>query len=119
MVGNDFDSIDPHARPLSFEVDFVKYARYLEGEDLSDEEKRKKLQDLWALVVGFVHLGWNVTAPDYLQNRSDLSPQNPPNPQKMRAIPGSDVVSLKDKTPTQSEQTNVSLTAAFGEGVTS
>ena len=44
------------------EVDFERYARFLEETDLTDAQKRQMLQALWGIVSGFVDLGFGVNA---------------------------------------------------------
>ena len=46
--------------PPSLTIDWDLYGSYLEDSDLSDEEKRECIQDLWNLVVSFVELGFGV-----------------------------------------------------------
>lgn len=45
-------------------VDWEAYALYLEGSDLSDDEKREFIETIWTIVVGFVDLGFTVKSPE-------------------------------------------------------
>lgn len=51
---------DGQAARRVFTLDVAKYERYLEGEDLSEDQKRQLIEAFWAIVVGFVDLGFNV-----------------------------------------------------------
>ena len=46
-------------RPLTFDVS--KYMPFVEGSELSDAEAKELLESLWAIVVGFVDLGFEVS----------------------------------------------------------
>lgn len=48
-----------HIRP-SLEVDFEKYAHFLEDSDLTEDQKRELLQAIWTIIIGFVDLGFGV-----------------------------------------------------------
>ncbi len=41
-------------------VDFEKYQHFLDGSDLTDEEKQQVVQALWDIIVNFVDLGIGV-----------------------------------------------------------
>lgn len=41
-------------------LDVALYESYLDGSGLSEEERRALLEDLWAIIVGFVDLGFAV-----------------------------------------------------------
>lgn len=41
-------------------IDYERYERFLEDGDLSDEQKRRFLDALWSMIVGFVDLGFGV-----------------------------------------------------------
>ena len=47
-------------KPLSVEVDYERYAHFLEDTQLSDEEKITYLQTLWKIICEFVALGFEV-----------------------------------------------------------
>ncbi|ABS65505.1 hypothetical protein Xaut_0247 [Xanthobacter versatilis] len=49
----------PAARP-SLTFDAALYDRYLAESGLSQEQKREFLETLWAIIVGFVELGFGV-----------------------------------------------------------
>lgn len=46
--------------PPAITVDYAAYAHFLEGSDLSEDQKQALLQSLWNIVVGFVSLGFGV-----------------------------------------------------------
>lgn len=50
---------DASAKPL-VTVDVEKYQSYLNDTDMTPEQKEAFLQDLWAIVVSFVELGFGV-----------------------------------------------------------
>lgn len=41
-------------------IDYALYDKYLEGANLSDEEKREFLDTLWNVIVAFVDMGFGV-----------------------------------------------------------
>lgn len=41
-------------------IDWDLYGEYLEGSDLSDDEKREFIQILWDIMVSFVDLGFGI-----------------------------------------------------------
>lgn len=45
-------------------VDWEAYGHYLDESDLTDEEKREFIETIWAIVVGFVDLGFAVRSPE-------------------------------------------------------
>lgn len=67
MDETDHTNESLHARPknphtLRIEVDFERYAHFLDDSDLTEEQKRQLLQAAWEIVVGFVDLGFGVDA---------------------------------------------------------
>ena len=104
--------------PPSIEVDFLKYARHLEGMDLTESQKHDLLQELWNIVTGFVQLGWGLTAPDYLEKLADLSPENAPKAPENLAISGGNLVKSESRKSQKLEQSGASLRDAYGKGVT-
>lgn len=46
-------------RPV-IEVDYERYAHFLDDSDLSEDQKREFLQALWTIIVNFVDLGFGV-----------------------------------------------------------
>lgn len=48
----------PHFKALTF--DWRAYEKYLDDDDLTDEQKRQCLETLWELMVAFVDLGFNI-----------------------------------------------------------
>lgn len=54
----------PPTRP-SLSIDWELYADYLDGSDLSDDEKREFIQAIWYIMVSFVDLGFDVKSPDH------------------------------------------------------
>ncbi|MCQ0989593.1 hypothetical protein [Jiella marina] len=54
-------SPDSTAKPdLSLSVDWELYASYLEESDASDEDKQALIKSLFAIVLGFVDLGFRL-----------------------------------------------------------
>ncbi|XWN31388.1 MAG: hypothetical protein ROR55_28725 [Devosia sp.] len=49
-------SVDPTARTLK--VDVEAYMHFLDGEDLTDAQKRELIETLWTVVCSFVDLGF-------------------------------------------------------------
>jgi hypothetical protein len=47
------------AKPV-LTIDYALYEQYLEGADLSDDQKQEFLDALWSIIVGFVDLGFGV-----------------------------------------------------------
>lgn len=45
---------------LSIEVDYEKYAHFLESADWSEDQKREYAQMIWNIIVDFVSLGFGV-----------------------------------------------------------
>lgn len=55
----------PSKEPMpTLTVDWEAYGHFLEGSDLSDEDKREFIETLWSIVVGFVDLGFSVGSPE-------------------------------------------------------
>ena len=52
----------PFTRP-SVQFDWKDWLPYLEESDLSDEQKQAWIETLWAIVLGFVDLGFEVKSP--------------------------------------------------------
>ena len=48
-----------HPKP-SLTVDVEKYQAYLDGTDMTEEQKEEFLQALWSIIVSFVELGFGV-----------------------------------------------------------
>ena len=48
--------------PPTLTCDWQDWLSYLQEVDATDAEKRKLIETLWAIVVAFVDLGWNVEA---------------------------------------------------------
>ena len=48
------------AQPPALTLDLVKYARYVDGFDLSEEQKVELLHAAWSIVVAFVDLGFRI-----------------------------------------------------------
>ena len=46
--------------PAAITVDYEAYAHFLDGSELSEDQKQALLQSLWNIVVGFVSLGFDV-----------------------------------------------------------
>lgn len=52
----------PPDTPATLTCDWQDWLSYLEEVDATDAEKRKLIETLWAIVVAFVDLGWDVEA---------------------------------------------------------
>lgn len=50
----------PIPTQLSVHFDWTDWLPYFEAEDLSEAQKRELIETLWALVLGFVDLGFTV-----------------------------------------------------------
>ena len=48
-----------HSRPV-LTVDVERYQSYLDGTDMTDEQKQAFIEALWSIVVSFVDLGFGV-----------------------------------------------------------
>lgn len=48
----------------SLTVDWEAYGHFLDESDLTDEQKRELIETVWAIVVGFVDLGFKVKSPE-------------------------------------------------------
>jgi hypothetical protein len=55
------DNPDDSDRPPGLSIDCELYGRYLEGSDLSDEDKRAFIETLWSIMVSFVDLGFRIS----------------------------------------------------------
>ena len=122
MADNGFDHMQntqgPPSGPPPIEVDITKYARHLEGMDLTQSQKHDLLQELWNIVTGFVQLGWGLTAPDYIEKLADLPPENAASAPENCAISKPDMVQSKHSKSPKPQQFDASLRDAFGKGVT-
>lgn len=110
----------PHTPPssgMSLEVDFVKYARFLESGNLSEDQQREKLQEYWNIVCGFVSLGWGVSAPDHVIRLAEIPPEKAPKEAEKFTAPSPDVIELKDQKSQKPYTADAALSAAFGEGI--
>ena len=47
-------------KSLKVEFDYARYAHHLDGEDMSEDEKRECLGALWDILSEFVQLGFDV-----------------------------------------------------------
>ena len=54
-----FDNGTTHPKPM-LTVDVEKYQSFLDGADMTDEQKEEFLQALWSIIVSFVELGFGV-----------------------------------------------------------
>lgn len=123
MEKNDEAKKNNARRGPMLEVDFEKFAHFLNGTDLTEDQKREKLQELWEIVLSIVAMGWGVSALDHVRFQANTHPEfsaeNPTKEAEMLASSGRDVVgsgSSNSKTP---HHRNTSLLDVFGEGVTS
>lgn len=83
-------------RPLNIEVDYEKYAHFLDEADMSDEEKRAFAQTVWEIIVDFVSLGFGVHP---VQQAGQSCGQNTPlarmSPEEVSAVVKSENSNLK------------------------
>lgn len=54
-----FENGIAHSKP-ALTVDVEKYQSFLDGADMTEEQKEEFLQALWSIVVSFVELGFGV-----------------------------------------------------------
>ena len=66
--------------PAAITVDYEAYAHFLDGSELSEDQKRAFLQALWALVCEFVALGFDVHPVQQAQDACEQLPRNRTNP---------------------------------------
>ena len=66
--------------PLSIEVDYHKYERFLETADLNEEQKREFIAALWSIIVAFVDLGFGVHPAQQAEKTCGKLRKNPPKP---------------------------------------
>lgn len=74
-------------------VDYEKYAQFLEDSGLSEEQKRKFLQTLWNIIVGFIDLGFGVHPAQQAQSPCGQLAENIP----ISAISQADKVKWPDR----------------------
>jgi hypothetical protein len=55
---------------LTFDVQ--KYQRFVEDSGLSESQQQELLKALWAIIVGFVDLGFNLNAVQFVSENSKL-----------------------------------------------
>ncbi|MEQ9259694.1 MAG: hypothetical protein RIG84_11390 [Roseovarius sp.] len=53
------EAFSASARPM-LSIDVAKYQEYLDGSDLTPEQKEEFLRAMWSIVVTFVELGYGV-----------------------------------------------------------
>ena len=99
------------------EVDFVKYAHFLDGQNLSETQKEEQLQLFWDIVLSFVRMGWGVTSIDFALDGSELSQETQAKMPEKLAIDGSSMVTSGDKTTRKLNKKAALPNGAFGEGV--
>jgi len=56
---NMLEAFSASARP-TLSIDVARYQEYLDGSDLTPEQKEEFLQAVWSIVVTFVELGYGV-----------------------------------------------------------
>jgi hypothetical protein len=54
-----FEAFSASARP-TLTIDVARYQEYLDGSDLTPEQKEEFLRAVWSIVVTFVELGYGV-----------------------------------------------------------
>ncbi|ADM09227.1 hypothetical protein PB2503_05782 [Parvularcula bermudensis HTCC2503] len=74
-------------RPI-IEVDYDRYAAYLDEADLSEAQKREFLETLWNIIVGFIDLGFGVHPAQQARSPCGQLPENLP----LSAKPAADQV---------------------------
>ena len=45
-------------------VDWTVYANFLEDSEMTDDQKRELIETVWAIVVSFIDMGFDVRAPE-------------------------------------------------------
>ena len=66
----------PKPTASTVEFDYELYAHHLDGEDMSEEEKRECLEALWLILSEFVALGFKVHPVQQAQNACGKSAKN-------------------------------------------
>ncbi|MEM9377248.1 MAG: hypothetical protein AAGA72_13590 [Pseudomonadota bacterium] len=66
MDKNVHDHPDHEGGAALLECDYERYAAYLDGEDISEDQKRAFIEALWSVMVGFVDLGFGVDSLSYV-----------------------------------------------------
>lgn len=90
---NDPNSQNNKAAPsITLNVDL--YAQYLEGTDLTEDQKREFLDTLWNIICEFVALGFNVHPVQQAQSACGKLPDTAASP----PILGADAVEWTDQT---------------------
>ena len=83
---------DPSKLTTTIHFDLQEWLPYIEGSELTEDQKEEMIETLWSIVLTFVDLGWGVhSAPQ------ETSGQNP----DLRAALAAAVVNSKD---TQTEE---------------
>ncbi len=99
------------------EVDFVKYARFLDGQNLSETQKEEQLQLFWDVVLSFVRMGWGVTSTDFALDGSELSIETQAKMPEKLAIDGSSMVISENKITRKMNEKAALPNGVLGEGV--
>lgn len=62
--------------PRTLTLDVAKYQDFLDGENLSTQEKRDFIESLWQIVCEFVMLGFEVHPLQQAQKDGEKTPKN-------------------------------------------
>ena len=109
-----FRLVERRRAPLSIEVDYQKYERFLEAADLSEEHKREFIAALWSIIVAFVDLGFGVHPAQQAEKTCGKLTDSPPKP----ALSKGNQVNCQSKSlTTNSNKAAGSETVPAAEGV--
>ena len=77
MTGDDRNECEEGGRRAApvLTIDYALYDRYLEGCDLSGDQKRRFLDAMWSIIVEFVRLGFEVHPAQQAQEACGKSPR--------------------------------------------
>lgn len=103
---------------LSIDVDFKRYAHFLEELDIPEDKKREMLQSYWEIICSFVHLGFGVTSSDFMGRLTESFQKVRDEASQKLALPKATMVSCKDQASTKPESQDAAPCDAFSEGVT-
>lgn len=60
-------------------IDYERYKHFLEGADLTDDQKKEFLEALWSIIVQFVSYGFGVHPLQDVKMSCGQDPETPPN----------------------------------------
>lgn len=61
MNATDTEIHSKHPVP-ALRFDWTEWLPYLDDQDIPEEQKRELIETLWAIIIGFVDLGWRIDA---------------------------------------------------------